>query len=147
MNVSHMSVMISLKKKKIAPTDGSGQGIEIIMQETGINPVQIPYFLVIMAPGAKTILASFAFYFFSDFLIEVYLFDRFLYFLNPLNKALKNFGKWKENSGKVGICQSENVGTMHVVQNMLKIQCVHRKVTFWCLEGCKCIHPRVHYLR
>ena len=38
---------------------------------------------------SEEILASFYFYFFSDFLIEVYLLNRFLYFLNSLNKTLK----------------------------------------------------------
>ena len=31
----------------------------------------------------EAILASFYFYFFSDYLIEVYLLNRFLYLLNP----------------------------------------------------------------
>ena len=38
----------------------------------------------------------------------------FLFFSHiSSNKPLKNTGKWKENTGKVGeICQSKNVGTM-----------------------------------
>ena len=39
------------------------------------------------------------FYFFSDFLKEVYLLNRFLYFLNSL-KHWKNTGIWKEKTGK-----------------------------------------------
>ena len=38
---------------------------------------------------SKDFLTSFYFYFFSDFLIEVYLLNRFLYLLNSLNKTLK----------------------------------------------------------
>ena len=62
---------------------------------------------------SEEILASFYLYFFSDFLIEVNLLNRFLYLLHSLNKTLKNSGKLKENTGKVGeIRQSENVRTM-----------------------------------
>ena len=46
-------------------------------------------------------------------LFNASIFVRFLCFLNSLNKTLKTYWKWKENTGKVReICQSENVGTM-----------------------------------
>ena len=35
------------------------------------------------------------------FIIEVYLFNRFLYLLNSLNETLKKYWKWKENTGIV----------------------------------------------
>ena len=61
----------------------------------------------------KGILASFYFYFFSDFLIEVYLLNRLLYLVNSLNKTLKKYWKMETKYWTVGeICQSENVGTM-----------------------------------
>ena len=62
---------------------------------------------------------------FSDFLIEVYLLNRFLYFLNSVNKTVKNTVKCsKENTGKVReIRQSENVGTMNRLLIILK-QCM-----------------------
>ena len=46
------------------------------------------------------ILASFYFYFFSDFLIEMYLLNRFLYILNSLNTKLENGKKVLEKSWK-----------------------------------------------
>ena len=61
---------------------------------------------------SEEILASF---FSLIFKLYIYLLNRFLNFLNSLNKTLKNTGKWKENTGKVrDICQSENVGTMMI---------------------------------
>ena len=57
----------------------------------------------------EEILGSFYFYFFSDFLIEVYLLNRFLYVLNPLNKTPKKYWKMVREYWK---SQSENVGTM-----------------------------------
>ena len=69
-------------------------------------------------------LASFYFYFCSDFLIEVYY--RFLYLLNSLNKILKKYGKRKQNTGKVReICQSENVGTMNNEMIYCVVQFLH----------------------
>ena len=54
----------------------------------------------------EEILASFYFYFLSDFLIEVYSLNRFWCLLNSLNKMLKKYsGKWKENTGKSGKSQ------------------------------------------
>ena len=48
--------------------------------------------------------------FISNFVIEVYLLNRFLHLLNLLNKIVEN---GKQNAGKVGEnCHSENVGTM-----------------------------------
>ena len=62
---------------------------------------------------SEEILASFYFIFFTDFLIEVYLLNRFFYLLNSLNKTLKKYWEIEKNTGKVReICQSENVGTM-----------------------------------
>ena len=63
------------------------------------------------------IVASFYFHFFSDFLIEMYLLNRFLSLLNSLNKILKKYWKmekkyWKSHEKVREICQSENVGTM-----------------------------------
>ena len=58
------------------------------------------------------ILASFYFYFFSDFLIEVYLLNRVLYLLNSLNEKILENGK---NTGKVSL----KIGDHGVVQSTL----------------------------
>ena len=48
--------------------------------------------------------------------------NKFLYFLNSLNKTLKNTGKSRKYTGKVGeMCQSKNVGTMLFVRVVIKI--------------------------
>ena len=49
---------------------------------------------------SEGILDSFCFYFFSDFLIEVCLLNRFLNLVNTLNDLLKNTGKWKKRYWK-----------------------------------------------
>ena len=49
---------------------------------------------------SEEILAGFYFYFFSDFLIEVYLLNRFLYLLNSLNKTLKKYWRMERKSWK-----------------------------------------------
>ena len=57
--------------------------------------------------GKEGILARFYFYFFSDFLIEVYL-------LNTLNKTLKKYWKMEKKIWKSQGNLSENVGTVIV---------------------------------
>ena len=53
------------------------------------------------------------YFFFSNFLIEVYLLNRVLYLLNSFNETLKKYWKMENKTGKVReICQSENVGSM-----------------------------------
>ena len=60
----------------------------------------------------------FLFYFFSEFLFELYLLlNNFLYLLNLLNKTLKKYWKiekiyWKSQGKIREMCQSKNVGTM-----------------------------------
>ena len=63
---------------------------------------------------SEDIVASFYFYFYSDFLIEVYLINKFLCLLNSSNKTLKK--KILENGKKKvrEICQSESVGSMDI---------------------------------
>ena len=64
-------------------TDGKSQGIlPKILENEGILHKILEKFL-----------ASFYFYFFFDFLIEVYLLNRFLYLLNSFIKHWKNTGK------------------------------------------------------
>ena len=71
----------------------------------------------------ERILASFYFYFFSNFLIEVSLLNRFLYLLNSLNETLKKYWKIEKKIGKVSeICQSEKVGTTYPVQQLARDQ-------------------------
>ena len=63
----------------------------------------------------EDILASFYFDFFSDFLIEVYLLNRFLYLLNLSNKTLRKYwkmgGKYWKNHGHLSVRKCGN----HVV--------------------------------
>ena len=52
----------------------------------------------------------FLFLFSLTFKLKCNLLNKSLYFLTPLHKALKNSGKWKENTGKV----MENQGNLSV---------------------------------
>ena len=51
---------------------------------------------------SEGILASFYFHFFTDFLIEVYLLNRFFYLLNSLNEMPRKYWKWRKILEKPG---------------------------------------------
>ena len=72
-------------------------------------------------------LVSFYFYFFLDFLIDMYLLNRFLNLLKSLNKTLKKAKYWKSEGNlsvrKCGKCTNVTIGTMLQVVVFQKLKC------------------------